>query len=96
MKLLVSIGNKIAKDKNGETVPHLEIIEVVLFHCNIVNNDYQQGSYFLACICSKQTIWYFIKKFTNKFYLFKIIQFKISRNSSMAYRPKWSNIRNRR
>ena len=48
MKLLVSIGNKIAKDKNGETVPHLEIVEVVLVHCNIVNNDYQQDSYFLA------------------------------------------------
>ena len=35
---------KVNKDKNGENVPHLEIIEVVLLHCNIVNNDYQQDS----------------------------------------------------
>ena len=42
MKLLGSIKNKITKDNNGENVPHLEITEVVLVHCNIVNNDYQQ------------------------------------------------------
>ena len=44
MKLPGSTENKIAKKKNGENVPHLEITEVVLFHCNIVNNDYQQDS----------------------------------------------------
>ena len=44
MKLLESTKNKITKDKNGENVPHLEITEVVLVHCNIVSNDYQQDS----------------------------------------------------
>ena len=44
MKLLGSTKNKITKDKNGENVPHLEITEVVLVYCNIVNNDYQQYS----------------------------------------------------
>ena len=44
MKLLGSTENKIIKDKNGENVPHLKITEVVLVHCNIVNNDYQQDS----------------------------------------------------
>ena len=44
MKLLGSTKNKITKDKNGENVSHLEITEVVLVHCNIVNNDYQQDS----------------------------------------------------
>ena len=44
MKLLGSTENKITKDKNGENVPHLEITEVVLVHCNIINNDYQQDS----------------------------------------------------
>ena len=44
IKLLGSNENKIAKDKNGENVPHLEIAEVVLVHCNIFNNDYQQDS----------------------------------------------------
>ena len=42
MKLLGSTENKINKDKNGENVPNLEITEVVLVHCNIVHNDYQQ------------------------------------------------------
>ena len=44
MKLLGSTKNKITKDKNGENVPHLEITEVVLVHCNMVNNDYQHDS----------------------------------------------------
>ena len=43
-KLLGSTKNEITKDKNGENVPHLEITEVVLVHCDIVNNDYQQDS----------------------------------------------------
>ena len=44
MKLFGSTKHKITKDKNGENVPHLEITEVILVHCNIVNNDYQQSS----------------------------------------------------
>ena len=44
MKLLGSTENKITKDKNGENVLHLEITEVVLVHCNIIDNDYQQDS----------------------------------------------------
>ena len=44
MKLLESTENKITKDKNGENVPHPEITEVALVHCNIVNNDCQQDS----------------------------------------------------
>ena len=44
MKLLGSTENKIIKDKNGENLPHLEITEVVLVHCNIADKDYQQNS----------------------------------------------------
>ena len=43
-KLLGSTKSKINKDKNSESMPHLEIIEVILVHCNIVNNNYQQDS----------------------------------------------------
>ena len=32
----------ITKDENCENVPYLEITEVVLVHCIIVNNNYQQ------------------------------------------------------
>ena len=44
MKLLGSTESKNNKDKNGENVPHLEIAELVLVHCNLVDNDYQQYS----------------------------------------------------
>ena len=47
MKLLASTKNKITKDKNGENLPHLEIAEVILVHCNLVNSDYQQDSWVL-------------------------------------------------
>ena len=47
MKLVGSTKNKITKDKNGENVPHLEITEVILVHCNMVNNDYQHDSWVL-------------------------------------------------
>ena len=42
MKLPGSTESKMTKHKNGENVPHSDIMEVVLVHCNIVNNDYQQ------------------------------------------------------
>ena len=44
MKLLGSTKSKINKDKNGENLSHLEITEVALIHCYIVNNNYQQHS----------------------------------------------------
>ena len=56
MKLLGSTKNKITKDINGENVPHLKNVphtEVVLIHCNIVNNDYQQHSRNIIYVCSK-------------------------------------------
>ena len=53
MKLLGIIKSKMTKNENGENVPHLKITEVVLVHCNIVNNNYQQNSIvlytFLPC-----------------------------------------------
>ena len=41
MKLLGNTKSKITQDEHDENVPHLEITEVVLVHCNIVNNDYE-------------------------------------------------------
>ena len=42
--ILGSTETKITNDKNDANVPHLEITEVVLVYCNLVNNDYQQDS----------------------------------------------------
>ena len=44
MKLLESTKKDVDQDKDGEDVPKLESIEVVLEHCNLVNNNYQQTS----------------------------------------------------
>ena len=55
MKLLGSTENKIIKYKNGENVPHLEITEVVLVCCNIVNNDHQQDSKVLYTFVPNKT-----------------------------------------
>ena len=54
MKLLGSTENKITKNKNGENVPHLKITELVLVHCDIVNNDYQQDSKVLYTFVPKK------------------------------------------
>ena len=43
MKLLGSTKSKITKDRNGEDIPYLEIIEILLIHGNVVNNSYQQN-----------------------------------------------------
>ena len=56
MKLLGSSRNKVTKDKSGEIVPHLEITEVVLVHCNVVINDYQEESRFLCTFVSNKPI----------------------------------------
>ena len=73
MKLFGSTKSKITQHKNGENVPHLEITELVLVHCNSVNNDYQQDSRVLHTffhnklldISSKSFI--FQKKFDSEF-----------------------------
>ena len=44
MKLLGSTKDIIDSNKNSENVPKLENVEVVLVHCNLVNNSYQQHS----------------------------------------------------
>ena len=44
MKLLGSTSSIIDADKNNENVSKLLNVEVVLVHCNLVNNSYQQHS----------------------------------------------------
>ena len=58
MKLLGSTKIKITNDENSENVPHLEITQVELVHCNIANNHYQQDSSVLyKFISSKSFGW---------------------------------------
>ena len=65
MKLLGSTKKDVDKDKDGENVPKLESVEVVLVHCNIVKNDYQHTSKVLVTfVPNKQTAWTVNKYFT--------------------------------
>ena len=64
MKLLGSTKSKISKDKNGENLHSLEIIEVVLVQCNIVNYNFQQDSRVL------KVIWSITRYFTKNFKTF--------------------------
>ena len=55
MKLIGSTESKITKDKNGENVSHLEVVELVLVHCKVVNNDYRQDSRILYTFVPNKT-----------------------------------------
>ena len=77
MKFLESTKSKITNDQNGENVLHLEITEVVLVHCNFVNNDYQHESRVLNTLVLNKsfgqlidillTFFLFLKTFLSEF-----------------------------
>ena len=79
MKLLGSTENKITEDKNGENVPHLEITEVVLVHCTIVNNDYQQDSIVLYTFVPNKQFYQLLENLPANFIFLKTF---------MVYRSK--------
>ena len=54
MRLLGSSSDTIDGDKNSELVPKLESVDLVLVHCNIVNNNYQQASKLLFTFVSNK------------------------------------------
>ena len=82
MKLLGSTESIITKDKNGENVPHLEITELVLVHCNLFNNDSQQDSRILYTFIPNKpfgsvleispTNHIFLKRFNSEFQEIKV------------------------
>ena len=54
MKLLGSTKKDVDKDKDGENVPKLESVELVLVHCNLVKNNYQHTSKVLFTFVPKK------------------------------------------
>ena len=67
MTLFESTKKDVDKDKDGENVPKLESVEVVLVHCNLVKNDYQHTSKVLFTFFSKYSILTVNKYFTTFF-----------------------------
>ena len=88
MKLLGSTKNKITKDESGENVPHLEITEVVLVHCYIVNNEYQQHLRVLYTFVSNKSFDQFFEISPKNFTFFKNF------DSELSYIEVWFTDRN--
>ena len=82
INLLGSTINKITKDENGENAPHLEI-KVVLIHCNIVNNDYQQDSRVLYTIVPNKSFGQLLDISPKSFTILKTF------NSDFSYIGVW-------
>ena len=82
LKLLGSTESKITGEKNGENVPHLEVVELVLIHCNIADNSYQQNSRILYAFVPNKPFGslleisppnhIFLKTFSSEFYEIKV------------------------
>ena len=83
MKLPGSTKSKITKNENGENVPHLEITEVVLMHCNIVNNEYQQDSRVLYTFAPNKSFGQLLDISPKKFIFLKNF------NSEFSYIEVW-------
>ena len=87
MKLLGSTKDTIDADKNGENVPRLENAEVVLVHCNLVNNSYQQASRVLFTFVPTKQYGQLISISPHSFF-FKNDEYMVFRNRSMLSRSK--------
>ena len=83
MKLLGSKKSKITEDKNGGNLPNLEITEVVLVHCNIVNNNYQQDSKVLYIVIPNKLLGQLLDISPKTFILLKTF------NSEFSYIEVW-------
>ena len=83
MKLLGSTKTKITKDGHSENVPYLEITVVLLIHCKIVNNYYQQDSKVLHTFVSNKSICQLLDISPKKF------MFLITFNLELSYIEVW-------
>ena len=81
--------------KNGENVPHLEITDAILVHCNIVNNDYQQDSRVLYTFVPNKPFSNLLE-FCKKNHIFLKTLNSEYQIQNMVYRSMQSTIRYRR
>ena len=82
MKLLGSTKRKLTKNENSDNVPNLEIIEVVLVHCNI-NNNYQQNSRVLYTFTPDESVGELLHILSKNFIFWKTY------NSEFSYIEAW-------
>ena len=94
MKLLVGTKSNINKDRNWGNGPHFKITEVVLIHCIILNNDYQQDLRVLYTFVPNNSFGKLLDISPKKFINFKNFSFRIF--ISVVYLSKFEAARNRR
>ena len=85
MKLLRSTKDTIDADKNSENVPRLENVEVVLVHCNLVNNIYQQALRVLFTFVPNKQYGQLISISQNSLIFLKTMNTEFSENRNMVY-----------
>ena len=78
LKFLGSTSNSIDKDKNSELVPKLESVDLVLVHCNVVNNSYQQASKVLFTFVPNKKYGQLITVSTHSLIMLKIVNTEFS------------------
>ena len=83
MKLLGSTKKVVDEDKNGEHVPELEIVEVVLVHCNLIKNDYQHASKVLFTFVPSKTFGQLINTSPHAFTMMNTV------NTEFSYVEVW-------
>ena len=88
MKLLGSTKDTTDADKNSENIPKLETVEVVLVHCNLVNNAYQQHSRVLFTFVPTKQYGQLISISPKSIIFFKNDEYGVFRNRSMVYGSK--------
>ena len=82
MKLFGSTESKLTKDKNGKNVPHFQVVQLVLVHCNLVNNDYQQHSRIMYTLIPNKTFGSLLEISPTNHIFLKILNFKKSKYGS--------------
>ena len=85
MKLLGSTKDTIDADKNSENIPRLENVEVVLVHCNLVNNSYQQASRVLFTFVPNKQYGQVISISPHSLVFLKNNEYGFFRNRNMVY-----------
>ena len=95
MELLGITKDITDSDKNSENVPRLENnVEVVLVHCNLVNNSYQQASKVLFTFVPTKQYGQLISTSPHSLSFFKNDEHGIFRYRSMVYGSKQKCVRN--
>ena len=78
MNLLGITKSKITKDESDKNIPNLEIAEVMLVHCNIVNSNYQQDSRVLCKLASNKLFGHLLEILPKSFLFSKTFNSKFS------------------